>query len=171
MDICNFAGDEAYEKLIRDHFLTPLSYKDVAEDWERNSKEWYHALIAIEDLPIVLVIPELKIYAWCRCKVVANDGSEAHLHWHGLVHFPKRKLKSWREQARRVDVKFKSSKNTFKKIKCLDHAVGVLRYLACKDGQRAGRRDQDGLQTHPHTIVPSANRLSAQTRLWKTLWR
>ena len=151
MDICNFDGDEAYEKLIRDHFLTPLSYKDVAEDWERNSKEWYHALIAIEDLPIVLAIPELKIYAWCRCKVVANDGSEAHLHWHGLVHFPRRKLKSWRDQARRVDVKFKSTKNTFKKIKCLDHAVGVLRYLACKDGQRAGRRDRDGLQTHPHT--------------------
>ena len=142
MEFCSFAGDEAYKKLIRDHGLTPLSYKDVAEDWERNSKEWYHALIAIEDLPIVLAIPELKIYAWCRCKVVANDGS---------VHFPRRKLKSWREQARRVDVKFKSTKNTFKKIKCLDHAVGVLRYLACKDGQRAGRRDRDGLQTHPHT--------------------
>ena len=151
MEFCTFAGDEAYKKLIRDYGLTPLSYKDVAEDWERNSKEWYHALIAIEDLPIVLAIPELKIYAWCRCKVVANDGSEAHLHWHGLVHFPRRKLKSWRDQARRVDVKFKSTKNTFKKIKCLDHAVGVLRYLACKDGQRTGRRDRDGLQTHPHT--------------------
>ena len=80
MELCSFAGDEAYKKLIRDHSLTPLSYKDVAEDWERNNKEWYHALIAIEDLPIVLAIPELKIYAWCRCKVVANDGSEAHLH-------------------------------------------------------------------------------------------
>ena len=151
MALNDFVGDESYKKLLRDFDLKTLSYKDVADDWERKSTEWYHALIAIEDLPIVLAIPELKIYAWCRCKVVANDGSEAHLHWHALVHFPTRKLKSWREQARRVDIKFKSAKNTFKKIKCLDHAVGVLRYIACKDGQRAGRRDRDGLRTHPHT--------------------
>ena len=113
--------------------------------------EWYHALIAIEDLPTVLAIPELRIYAWCRCKVVANDGSEAHLHWHALVHFPNRKLEAWRRQARRLNIKFKSTKNTFKKIKCLDHVVGVLRYIACKDGQRVGKRDRDGLRTHPHT--------------------
>ena len=42
--------------------MKPLSYKDVAEDWEKNPKEWYHALIAIADLPIVLAIPHLKIY-------------------------------------------------------------------------------------------------------------
>ena len=153
MELCSFTSDEAYKQLVRDQALTPLTYKDVAEDWQRNYKEWYHALIAIEDLPIVLAILEQRIYAWCWCKVVANDGSEAHLHRHrhALVHFPTRKLKSWKEQARRNDVKFKSAKNTFKKIKCLDHAVGVLRYIACKHGQRAGRRDQDGLRTHPHT--------------------
>ena len=33
----------------------------------------------------------------------------------------------------------------------MDHAVGVLRYLTCKDGQKVGRRDADGLVTHPHT--------------------
>ena len=33
----------------------------------------------------------------------------------------------------------------------MDHAVGVLRYLACKDGQKVGRRDGDGLVAHPHT--------------------
>ena len=131
--------------------MTPRTYKDDAEDWELNNKEWYHALIAIEDLSTVLAIPSLKIYAWCRCKVVENDGSEAHLHWHALVHFSERKLATWRRQARRLDVKFKSTKNTFKKIKCLDHAVGVLRYIACKDGQRVGRRDGDGLRSHPHT--------------------
>ena len=151
MEISSFTSEKAYKKMIHDYALTPLSYKDVAEDWERNGNEWYHALIAIEDLPTVLAIPELRIYAWCRCKVVANDGSEAHLHWHGLVHFPTRKLYSWKKQARRVGVHFKSTKNTFKKINCLDHAVGVLRYIACKDGQRVGRRDQDGLRTHPHT--------------------
>ena len=140
---------ESYKVLVKG--MEPLSYKDVAEDWEKNPKEWYHAMIAIVDLPIVLAIPDLKIYAWCRCKLVADDGSEAHFHWHGLVHFPKRKLESWKKQSRRVGVTFASSKNTFKKIICLDHAVGVLRYMACKDGQRVGRRDGDGLVTHPHT--------------------
>ena len=33
----------------------------------------------------------------------------------------------------------------------MDHAVGVLRYLACKDGSKVGRRDGDGLVSHPHT--------------------
>ena len=140
---------ESYKMLFKD--INPLSYKDVAEDWEKNSNEWYHALIAIEDLPIVLAIPGLKIYAWCRCKLVADDGSEAHFHWHGLVHFSKSTRESWRRHSRRVGVKFSSPKNTFKKIKCLDHAVGVLRYMTCKDGQRIGRRDRDGLVTHPHT--------------------
>ena len=141
--------ENSYKMLVKD--MNTLSYKEVAEDWEKNSKEWYYALIAIADLPIVLAIPDLRIYAWCRCKVVADDGSEAHFHWHGLVHFPKRKLESWKKQSRRVGVKFSSSKNTFKKVICLDHAVGVLRYMACKDGQRVGRRDGDGLVTHPHT--------------------
>ena len=143
------AEQESYKMLVKD--IQPLNYKDVADDWERNPKEWYHALIAIDDLPIVLAIPDLKIYAWCRCKVVADDGSEGHFHWHGLVHFPKRKMESWKKQARRVGIKFASSKNTFKKVICLDHAVGVLRYISCKDGQRVGRRDGDGLVTHPHT--------------------
>ena len=143
------AEQESYKLLVKD--IQPLSYQDVAEDWEKNSKEWYHALISIADLPIVLAIPDLKIYAWCRCKVVADDGSEAHFHWHGLVHFPKRKLVSWKMQCRRDGIGFTSTKKTFKKVICLDHAVGVLRYMACKDGQRVGRRDGDGLLTHPHT--------------------
>ena len=39
----------------------------------------------------------------------------------------------------------------FKKIKCLDYTVGVVRYLTCKDIQKVGRRDNDGIVTHPHT--------------------
>ena len=66
---------ESYKALVKD--MKPLSYKDVAEDWEKNPKEWYHALIAIVHLPIVLAIPDLQIYAWCRCKLVADDSSEA----------------------------------------------------------------------------------------------
>ena len=151
MALSKFVADEAYKNLLRDAKLETRSYEDVARDWEENSSEWFHALIAIEDLPIVLAIPDLRIYAWCRCKVVADDGSEAHFHWHALVHFTKATRESWRRRATRLGVRFASRKNTFKKIKCLDHAVGVLRYLACADGQKAGRRDGDGLRTHPHT--------------------
>ena len=143
--------EASYKLLLKTMNMKQLSYEVVAKDWENNSKEWYHVLVAIEDLPIVLAIPNLQIYAWCRCKLVADDGSEAHFHWHGLVHFKEQKLLSWKRQSRRVGVKFSSPKNTFKKVICLDHAVGVLRYIACKDGQRVGRRDGDGLVTHPHT--------------------
>ena len=144
-------GDEAYKNMLQSAGLKTRSYEEVAKDWEKKSSEWYHALIAEEDLPIVLAIPNLNIYAWTRCKLVADDGSEAHLHWHALVHFFEGSKESWRVKAHRCGVRFTSRKNTFKKILCLDHAVGVLRYLSCKDGQRVGRRDSDGLRTHPHT--------------------
>lgn len=143
--------DAGYNTLLGEMQIEPLTYKDVAGDWQVKEDEWYHAIIAIEDLPIVLAIPNLKIYSWCRCKLVADNGSEAHLHWHGLVHFMKSKLRCWKTQSRRCGIRFRSSKNTFRKIKCLDHAVGVLRYLTCEDGQKVGRRDGDGLVTHPHT--------------------
>ena len=81
--------EASYKVLVKE--MKPLAYNDIAEDWEKNSKEWYHALISIEDLPIVLAIPGLKIYAWCRCKLVADDGSEAHFHWHALAHFENEK--------------------------------------------------------------------------------
>ena len=151
MTLSKDAGDSSYKMLLREMEMKPLSYEEIANDWEKNGREWYHAMIAIEDLTIVLAIANLKIYAWCRCKVVADDGSEGHYHWHALVHFSGLKKESWRRKATRVGIKFSSRKNTFKKIFCLDHAVGVLRYLACADGQRIGRRDGDGLYTHPHT--------------------
>ena len=145
------AEDAGYKTLMASMKLRPLTYKEVAVDWKVRPDEWFHAMIAVEDLPIVLSIPNLRIYAWYRCKLVENYGSEAHYHWHGLVHFSVGKFTSWKRQAHRVDVKFSSKKNTFKKIHCLDHAVGVLRYLSCKDGTRVGRRDNDGLVNHPHT--------------------
>ena len=132
-------------------FLIKINVDQIIEDipsWENfdnpAKRERTHHIIKLFHLC-------KQIWTRLRCKVVVSDGSEAHLHWHALVHFPTRKLKSWKEQARRADVKFKSAKNTFKKIKCLDHAVGVLKYITCKDGQSAGRRDQDGLHTHPQT--------------------
>ena len=45
-----------------------------------------------------------------------------------------------------------ASKTTFKPILCPDHAVGVLRYICCEDGQTKNRRrDADGLTCKPHT--------------------
>lgn len=141
---------EEYRKLLESMELKTLNYKELAEDWESRKEEWYHALISMDDLSTVLTIPNLKVYAWCRCKMVDQDGSECHHHWHGLVHFSAGKLSSWKVKAWRNKIKFKSKKNTFKKIICLDHAVGVLRYLACSHGQ-VTRRGSDGLLTERHT--------------------
>ena len=68
------AEQESYKLLVKD--IQPLSYQDVAEDWEKNSKEWYHALIAIEDLPKILrpdAIPAHKIHI--RCFIVKTCNS------------------------------------------------------------------------------------------------
>ena len=62
--------DEAYKTLIRSMQMRPLTYKNVADDWETRPDEWYHALIAIEDLPIVLAIPNLKVYARRRVNLL-----------------------------------------------------------------------------------------------------
>ena len=55
------ADDAAYKKIIREMQLEPLTYREIAEDWEAKPDEWYHAIIAIGDLPVVLAIPNLKI--------------------------------------------------------------------------------------------------------------
>ena len=70
--------DAAYKSLMSEMGMKPLTYEAVAKDRGSNPNEWYHALVAIEDLPIVLAIPGLKAYTWCQCKLVADDGSEAH---------------------------------------------------------------------------------------------
>ena len=84
--------DATYKLLMSEMDMEPLTYEAVAKDWGSNPNEWYHTLVAIEDLPIVLAIPGLKAYIWCQCKFIADGGSEAHYHWHGLVHFPSRTL-------------------------------------------------------------------------------
>ena len=50
--------------------------------------------------------------------------------------------------------KHSSRKNTLKKIHCLNHVVGVLRYLACDQGQIKTRCDKDGLTSLFHTHYP-----------------
>ena len=141
---------EEYQQLLESMELKTLDYREVAQDWESRNDEWYHALISMDDLRTVLTIPNLKVYAWCRCKLIDQDGSESHHHWHGLVHFSSGKLSSWKVKAWRHNYKFHSKKITFKKIIYLDHAVGVLRYLACSHGQCL-KRGSDGLLSVRHT--------------------
>ena len=109
---------EEYQQLLESMELKTLDYREVAQDWESRNDEWYHALISMDDLRTVLTIPNLKVYAWCRCKLIDQDGSESHHHWHGLVHFSSGKLSSWKVKAWRHKIKFHSKKNTFKKIIC-----------------------------------------------------
>ena len=37
-------GDDAgFKKLLSEMQIKPLTYKEVAEDWESRADEWYHA--------------------------------------------------------------------------------------------------------------------------------
>ena len=89
-------GDAADKALMREMNMKSLTHEAVAKDGGNNQNEWYHALITIEDLPILLALPDLKVYVWYRFKHVADGGSEPHFHWHGLVHFPNGELESWK---------------------------------------------------------------------------
>ena len=63
----DFEGKDnvAYKSLMSEKDMKPLPYEAVAKDSDSNPNEGYQALIAIEDLPIVLAIPDLKAHAWC----------------------------------------------------------------------------------------------------------
>ena len=46
--------DAAYLSLMSEMDMKPLTSEAVAKDWDSNPNEWYHALVAIKDLPIIL---------------------------------------------------------------------------------------------------------------------
>ena len=62
----------------------------------------------------------------------------------------KKTHEAFKHRLRRAEQRL-HKKTTFKKILCPDHALGVLRYICCIDGQRVTRRDGDGLMGAPHT--------------------
>ena len=127
--------DGEYQKLMESMEMKTLDYEEIARGWESRNDEWYHALISIENLPIVLSIPNLKVYAWCRYKLIGNDRVEAHHHWHGLVHFSSGNLASWKTKA-----------------------VGVLRYVVSQ-GQ-VSRRRTDTLYSKDTHITKGSQFLS-----------
>ena len=117
---------------------------------ENGVKQMYHAIVNEADIPLLFSIPNLKIIWCCRCHLVAKDKSTAHEHLHALVQYQKGTHLALKKRMQRAKQRF-HSKTTFKPIMCPDHAVGVLRYICCEDGQKNKRRDADGLACKPHT--------------------
>ena len=146
-------SDKEYTQLLQDVNLTPASFEEISVSLMQNDvKEMYHALVNEKDIPTVFAIPHLKILWICRCHHVSKkDGSTSHEHLHALVQYQNKKTHSAFKLRLKRAGKRLHAKTTFKKILCPDHMVGTLRYISCGDGQRATRRDKDGLMGAPHT--------------------
>ena len=145
-------NDQEYTKCLQDVDFAPASYKEVAESLMKNGvKQMFHAMVNEKDILTLFTIPYLKIFWICRCHHVAEDGSTSHEHLHALVQYQDGKThEAFKLRMRRRGMRM-HKKTTFKKILCPDHAIGVLRYICCRDGQRTTRRDADGLMGAPHT--------------------
>ena len=143
---------QAYYNLLKGLEWDPSSYKDIAKClMENGNKEMYHAIVNEKDIQHLFSIPNLNIFWCCRCHLVAEDGSTAHEHLHALVQYQKGTHVGYKKKLQQAKTRF-HSKTTFKPILCPDHAVGVLRYICCEDGQSKNKRsDGDGLRCRPHT--------------------
>ena len=144
-------NDKEYSKILQDANFEPASFEKIADALTNHGiKEMYHALVNEDDILKLFTIPNLEIFWICRCHHVALDGSSSHEHLHALVQYTKRTHRAAKDRMKRNGQRF-HPKTTFKRILCPDHAVGVLRYITCRDGQRATRRNDDGLHGAPHT--------------------
>ena len=142
---------KAYYEFLNRVGWNPESFKEIASCLMKNGvKQMYHAIVNEADIPLLFSIPNLKIFWCCRCHLVAEDKTTAHEHLHALVQYQKGTHLALKKRMQRAKQRF-HSKTTFKPIMCPDHAVGVLRYICCEDGQRNKRRDADGLACKPHT--------------------
>jgi len=139
-----------YYSFLQVNDVKAWSPEEVGRDYEASNKEWYHLLLNENDFPLLIAAPNIKWYSICRCHLVSDDMSTAHEHMHALVHFTNYStLLGFKKKLQRIGKRL-NSKTIFKKIICLDHAVGVLTYIACEDGQKPLRRDGDGLRGTPH---------------------
>lgn len=140
-----------YLALLSVNGISAVHPKEMARDYEKSSKDWYHLLANESDLHLLVCVPNVKWYSVCRCHLIADDNSTAHEHVHALIHFENGStMLGFKKKLQRVGKRL-HTKTTFKKILCLDHCVGVLRYITCKDGQKPLRRDGDGLRGTPHS--------------------
>ena len=144
-------NNNEYTKLLQDANFKPANFVKIADALENHGiKQMYHALVNEDDILKLFSIPNLEIFWICRCHLVALDGSSSHPHLHALVQYKKGTHRAAKDRMKRNGQRF-HPKTTFKRILCPDHAVGVLRYITCQDGQRTTRRNGDGLQGAPHT--------------------
>ena len=144
-------SDKEYSSILRSVDFAPASYKEIAAALMKNGvKEMYHAMVNESDILKLFSIPNLEVFWICRCHHEADDRSTSHEHLHALVQYKKGTHRAAKDRMKRNGQRF-HPKTTFKRILCPDHAVGVLRYITCQDGQRTTRRNGDGLQGAPHT--------------------
>ena len=144
-------SDGTYKRAING--IKALPYSELVEDFMVNPKHhFYHYVGSVDDFYTLLSIrEEVKLYCWCRChKPIPNTELFEHEHVHALLMTIGKSQESLKKKyARRTNEKlFFDSR--FKKVHCFDHIIGIMRYIHCKDGQKVGRRNQDGLATVPH---------------------
>ena len=129
-------NNNEYTKLLQDANFKPANFVKIADALENHGiKQMYHALVNEDDILKLFSIPNLEIFWICRCHLVAKDGSSSHAHLHALVQYKKGTHRALKKRMQRAKQRF-HPKTTFKRILCPDHAVGVLRYITCQDGQR-----------------------------------
>ena len=129
-------NNNEYTKLLQDANFKPANFEKIADALENHGiKQMYHALVNEDDILKLFSIPNLEIFWICRCHHVALDGSSSHEHLHALVQYKKGTHRAAKDRMKRNGQRF-HPKTTFKRILCPDHAVGVLRYITCQDGQR-----------------------------------
>ena len=144
----------------------------------------FHAIVNEDDIQFLFSIPNLDIFWCCRCHLVAKDGSTAHEHLHALVQYQKGTHLALKKRMQRAKQRF-HPKTTFKPIFCPDHAVGVLRYICCEDGQRlwctwehkngwitADKYNSEQFRCHtPNIVVVFSNEESDIKEAVKDRWR
>ena len=74
----------------------------------------------------------------------------AHEHFHALVHIVDSTKLGLKKKIQRAGLSL-NTKTTFKKVHCLDHIDGNVRYISCKEGRKLTKLDKDGLMGKPHT--------------------
>jgi hypothetical protein len=138
--------DELIQKLFKMGKLAAVSPAELAADYEEDDSEWYNVRIEEVDFPTLALLENLKLYSFCRCHLEEEDGSSNKEHMHALVKFVGHPtLQEFRKALGKTGEKLQRS-TIFRKIICLDHAVGVLHYLSCD----RGRKPYSGNTLHIH---------------------
>lgn len=137
---------DLYDNILTRCKLIAISPVEVATDYEADPTEWYNVRIEEEDISTLAELENLKWYSFCRCHIEGEDGSTSREHIHALVRFKGRPtLMEFRKALQKTPDRLQRS-TIFRKVMCLDHAVGVLHYMCCD----RGRKPHYGGSVHLH---------------------